>query len=34
MRIRFGEDDRQFRSSIARGLREASYAVDEAGRLS
>jgi DNA-binding response OmpR family regulator len=30
MRILFAEDDRQFRSSIARGLREASYAVDEA----
>ncbi len=30
MRILFAEDDRQFRTSIARGLREASYAVDEA----
>jgi len=30
MRILFAEDDRQLRSSIARGLREASYAVDEA----
>jgi two-component system copper resistance phosphate regulon response regulator CusR len=30
MRIMFAEDDRQLRTSIARGLREASYAVDEA----
>jgi hypothetical protein len=33
MRIRFGEDDRRFRRSIARDLRAACYAVDEAGRL-
>ena len=31
MRILFAEDDAQLRASIARGLREASYAVDEAG---
>lgn len=31
MRLLFAEDDRQLRTSIARGLREASYAVDEAG---
>ncbi len=31
MRVLFAEDDRQLRTSIARGLREASYAVDEAG---
>jgi two-component system copper resistance phosphate regulon response regulator CusR len=31
MRILFAEDDRQLRTSIARGLREASYTVDEAG---
>jgi DNA-binding response OmpR family regulator len=31
MRILFAEDDRQLRTSIARGLREASYAVDQAG---
>ena len=30
MRIMFAEDDRQLRASIVRGLREASYAVDEA----
>ncbi len=30
MRILFAEDDDQLRASIARGLREASYAVDEA----
>jgi two-component system OmpR family response regulator len=30
MRILFAEDDRQLRTSLARGLREASYAVDEA----
>ena len=30
MRILFAEDDAQLRSSISRGLREASYAVDEA----
>ena len=30
MRILLAEDDRQLRESIARGLREASYAVDEA----
>lgn len=30
MRILFAEDDSQLRSSISRGLREASYAVDEA----
>ena len=30
MRILFAEDDRQLRTSIARGLREGSYAVDEA----
>jgi DNA-binding response OmpR family regulator len=31
MRILFAEDDTQLRTSIARGLREASYTVDEAG---
>ena len=31
MRILFAEDDCQLRASIARGLREASYDVDEAG---
>jgi two-component system copper resistance phosphate regulon response regulator CusR len=31
MRILFAEDDAQLRASIARGLREASHAVDEAG---
>jgi two-component system copper resistance phosphate regulon response regulator CusR len=31
MRILFAEDDAQLRASIARGLREASYTVDEAG---
>jgi DNA-binding response OmpR family regulator len=31
MRILFAEDDRQLRTSIVRGLREASYAVDQAG---
>jgi DNA-binding response OmpR family regulator len=30
MRILFAEDDRQLRTSIVRGLREASYAVDQA----
>ena len=30
MRILLAEDDRQLRESIARGLREASYAVDDA----
>jgi DNA-binding response OmpR family regulator len=30
MRILFAEDDRQLRTSITRGLREASYAVDQA----
>jgi DNA-binding response OmpR family regulator len=30
MRILFAEDDRQLRASIVRGLREASYAVDQA----
>lgn len=30
MRILFAEDDRQLRTSISRGLREAVYAVDEA----
>jgi len=29
MRILFAEDDRQLRTSITRGLREASYAVDQ-----
>ncbi|MFI5309869.1 MAG: response regulator transcription factor [Gemmatimonadales bacterium] len=31
MRIMLAEDDRQLRTSITRGLREASYAVDQAG---
>src|SRR5215208_376787 len=31
MRLLFAEDDRQLRTSIARGLREASYDVDTAG---
>src|SRR5512143_1505693 len=31
MRILFAEDDRQLRTSIVRGLREESYAVDQAG---
>ena len=31
MRIMFAEDDRQLRQSVTRGLREASYAVDQAG---
>ena len=31
MRILFAEDDAQLRASIARGLREASHEVDEAG---
>ncbi len=31
MRILLVEDDRQLRGSIARGLREAGYEVDEAG---
>jgi two-component system copper resistance phosphate regulon response regulator CusR len=30
MRLLFVEDDRALRSAVARGLREASYAVDEA----
>jgi len=30
MRILFAEDDRQLRASVVRGLREASYAVDQA----
>jgi DNA-binding response OmpR family regulator len=30
MRILFAEDDRQLRTSIARGLKEASYVVDQA----
>lgn len=30
MRILFAEDDRQLRTSVARGLREASYIVDQA----
>jgi two-component system copper resistance phosphate regulon response regulator CusR len=30
MRLLFAEDDRALRTSIARGLREASYAVDQA----
>jgi DNA-binding response OmpR family regulator len=30
MRILLAEDDRQLRTSIARGLREASYSVDQA----
>ena len=30
MRIMFAEDDRQLRTSITRGLREASYTVDQA----
>ena len=30
MRLLFAEDDAQLRTSIVRGLREASYAVDEA----
>ncbi len=30
MRVLLAEDDRQLRASIARGLREASYAVDQA----
>jgi two-component system copper resistance phosphate regulon response regulator CusR len=30
MRILFAEDDKQLRTSITRGLREASYAVDQA----
>jgi len=31
MRVLLAEDDRQLRQSIARGLREASYTVDQAG---
>lgn len=31
MRIAFVEDDRQLRSSVTRGLREAGYTVDQAG---
>src|SRR5947209_7476274 len=30
MRILFAEDDRQLRTSITRGLREAAYTVDQA----
>jgi DNA-binding response OmpR family regulator len=30
MRILFAEDDRQLRASVIRGLREASYATDQA----
>jgi two-component system copper resistance phosphate regulon response regulator CusR len=30
MRIAFAEDDRQLRMAVARGLREAGYAVDQA----
>ncbi|HEV8355263.1 MAG TPA: response regulator transcription factor [Gemmatimonadales bacterium] len=30
MRLLFAEDDRELRSAVARGLREASYAVEEA----
>ncbi len=30
MRILFAEDDKQLRTSVTRGLREASYAVDQA----
>ncbi|MEO8449849.1 MAG: response regulator transcription factor [Gemmatimonadota bacterium] len=30
MRLMFAEDDSQLRTSISRGLREASYSVDEA----
>jgi DNA-binding response OmpR family regulator len=30
VRILFAEDDRQLRESVARGLREASYVVDQA----
>ena len=30
MRLLFAEDDRELRTAIARGLREASYAVEEA----
>ena len=30
MRIAFAEDDRQLLTSVSRGLREASYAVDQA----
>jgi DNA-binding response OmpR family regulator len=31
MRVLLAEDDRELRTSIARGLREASYVVDQAG---
>jgi DNA-binding response OmpR family regulator len=31
MRVLLAEDDRELRASIARGLREASYVVDQAG---
>ncbi len=31
MRIAFAEDDRQLRTAVSRGLREASYTVDQAG---
>jgi DNA-binding response OmpR family regulator len=30
MRVLFAEDDRQLRTALARGLREASFAVDQA----
>lgn len=30
MRIAFAEDDRQLRTTVARGLREAAYTVDQA----
>jgi len=30
MRVLFAEDDRQLRASVVRGLREASYTVDQA----
>ena len=31
MRIAFAEDDRHLRTAVSRGLREASYTVDQAG---
>ncbi|MDA1082601.1 MAG: response regulator transcription factor [Gemmatimonadetes bacterium] len=31
MRIAFAEDDRQLRTAVTRGLREASYTVDQVG---
>src|SRR5690242_8836814 len=31
MHLLFAEDDRQLRASMLRGLREASYTVDQAG---